>query len=82
MSYGKYTNVMLVNGRWKHYGTVFTASGVDYETFVLEGLQSDTKQEKYVANNSIRVFVVPNGSEKVDADWYSDPNEIFIQAYD
>ena len=37
-----YTNISLVNGRWKHYQTVFTASGIDYETFVLDGLKSDS----------------------------------------
>lgn len=36
------TSFTLVNGRWKHYSTVFTAAGVDYETFVLDGLKSDS----------------------------------------
>lgn len=82
------TNFTLVNGRWKHYSTVFTASGVDYETFVLEGIKSDSEAEKYVANNGIEVFVIPNGVEtyeQLDGEitrWYPDPNELFIQAYD
>lgn len=83
----KTTNVTLVNGRWKHYATVFEAAGLDYETFVLDGLKSDSADEKYVANNGIQVFVIPNGVALTDVSqneimWSNDPNELFIQAYD
>ena len=88
----KYTNVMLINGRWKHYSTVFTASGIDYETFVLDGLKSDSSEQKYIANNGIQVFVIPAsvdednlgsaGLTQSDIFWNNDPNEIFIQAFD
>ena len=86
-----FTNISLVNGRWKHYQTVFTAAGIDYETFVLDGLKSDSSEEKYVANNGIQVFVIPNGVTSInnmsqdDLDgviWYNDPNEIFIKTFD
>ena len=84
-----YTNFTLVNGRWKHYSTVFEASGIDYETFVLDGLKSDSKTGQYIANNGIQVFVIPNGintpddlPENQSTMWYNDPNEIFIQAFD
>ena len=50
-----------MNGRWKHYSTVFVASGTDYETFVLDGLKSDSEDDMYIANNGIQVFVIPNG---------------------
>ena len=83
------TSFTLVNGRWKHYQTVFTAAGIDYETFVLDGLKSDSAEQKYVANGGIQVFVIPNGVTSYDdipendsIMWYNDPNEIFIQAYD
>ena len=52
-----YTNLTLVNGKWKHYATVFKAAGSDYETFVLDGLQSDSSKDVFVANNMIQVFV-------------------------
>lgn len=84
-----YTNFSIVNGRWKHYSTVFTAAGLDYETFVLDGLKSDSAESKYVANNGIQVFVIPNGitspadiSPNDTVMWHNDPNEIFIQTYD
>lgn len=88
MNDDSYTNVTLVNGRWKHYSTVFTAAGLDYETFVLDGIKSDSASEQYVANNGIQVFVIPNGVDDLSslsqesAIWYNDPNEIFIQAFD
>ena len=77
----------LVNGKWKHYATVFTAAGLDYETFVLDGLKSSSSDEKYVANNGIQVFVIPNGIDISDIKssndimWHNDPNELFVQAY-
>lgn len=87
----QYTNFALVNGRWKHYSTVFTASGIDYETFVLDGLKSDSASAKYVANNGIQVFVIPSYAQTYDdltdddkkiIMWHNDPNEIFVQTYD
>lgn len=37
-----YTNLMLTNGRWRKYSTIFVANGTDFETFVLDGLKSDS----------------------------------------
>ena len=73
----------LVNGRWKHYGTVFTASGSEFETFVLDGLKSDSDDKKYVSGENIMVFVVPNGMHQGDKylkveQWNFDKNELFI----
>ena len=33
--------ITLYNGQWKLYSTIFTASGIENETFVLDGLMSD-----------------------------------------
>lgn len=74
-----YTNLTLMNGKWKHYSTVFTANGTDYETFTLDGLMSDSSKGKYVANNKIQVFVINENGCSI---WMNDPNEIFIKAYD
>lgn len=49
--------ITLYNGIWKMYGTVFTASGIENETFLLEGLKSDSDQNKYVAHDFIDVYV-------------------------
>ena len=43
------------------YPTIFTASGIEREKFVLDGIKSDTENGEYVANNII-VFV--NYTEK------------------
>ncbi len=76
-----YTPITMMNGKWKHYSTVFTASGSDYETFVLDGLYSDSDREMYVAHNKIQVFVRKSEDQSLER-WDNDPNEIFIQAYD
>ena len=73
------TNLMLTNGVWKYYANVLVASGIDYETFILDGLMSDSSKKKYVANNKIQVFVESNGEFER---WTNDPNEIFIRPYD
>lgn len=39
---GQDTVINVFNGEWKMYGTVFTASGTENETFVLDGVQSDS----------------------------------------
>ena len=77
-----HTVVNLVNGRWKLYGTIFTANGIDYETFLLDGLRSDHESEEYVANEII-VFVESideNGNTTITK-WTRDDNELFVQSY-
>ena len=74
------THVSLTNGKWSHYATVFTATGSDYETFVLDGLKSDSNEQCFIADNKIQVFVEDTSGNVVR--WDCDPNEIFIQAYD
>lgn len=76
-----YTNLQVINGRWRLYGTTFTANGTDYETFILDGVQSDSEAKKYVATNKIQVVVKSIETGKYDR-WDPDQNEIFIQAYD
>jgi len=49
--------ITLYNGQWKLYSTIFTASGVENETFVLDGLQSDASKGKFVAHNFIDIFI-------------------------
>ena len=49
--------IVLYNGRWKLYNTIFTAEGTDWETFVLNGLRSDSTTLQFVANNYIHVYV-------------------------
>lgn len=49
--------ITLYNGQWKLYNTIFTASGVENETFVLDGLQSDASKGKFVAHNFIDIFI-------------------------
>lgn len=82
LSNGGVTRLTLTNGTWKIYNSTFTATGNDYETFVLGGIEKDDNGNTLVANGKIRVIVKPKGSEQFDTDWYFDENELFIQAFD
>ena len=54
---GKINEVILYNGRWKQYTTVYTASGLKYETFTLFGLKSDAESNQYVSGRHIDVYI-------------------------
>lgn len=69
----------FVNGRWYLYSTVFEASGVPYETFVLDGLRSDSNDEQYIADGYIRAFVTDEtGDVSTLKAWTYDSNELFV----
>lgn len=57
----QYRRVNLVNGKWKLYPTIFTASGIEYETFILDDIASDSDKHSYVAYNYIDVYVKRDG---------------------
>lgn len=71
-----YHGLTLYNGKWKMYNTVFTASGIDYETFQLDGIKSDSEENRYAASNFINIYVEHDG--EIQQDWYCDINEIFV----
>ena len=58
---GGVNTVTLVNGRWNLYQTVFTANGSNYETFVLDGVESNASKGKYVAHGYIDAYVKRKG---------------------
>lgn len=70
-----YHRITLYNGMWKLYGTIFTASGTDYETFVLADVKSDSDDKKYVAGNFIDVYV--ESEDGTITPWYYDRFDIF-----
>lgn len=46
----------LYNGMWHLYPTIFSASGIEREKFVLDGIASDSSDNKFVADNLV-VFI-------------------------
>lgn len=68
-------SMTLYNGRWKLYPTVFTASGSDYETFIVSDIGSDIDSKRYVADNRIRIFVKSGG--QIDSEWTMSEKELF-----
>lgn len=72
--------ITLYNGQWKLYNTIFTASGIENETFVLDGLRSDASKGNFVAHNFIDIFVQhydESGKWIFQRDWEMDVNGIF-----
>lgn len=68
----------LYNGVWNMYSKTLVASGEENETFVLEGIMSNSSAAKpsYVATNFIDVYVKPAGGKWEK--WKNDPNGVFI----
>lgn len=58
---GGINQVTLINGRWNLYSKVFVADGTKYETFVLDGVQSDVEHGKFAAHGYINAYVERNG---------------------
>lgn len=55
--------ITFYNGKWHAYSVVFTASGLENETFVLDGLQSDSSKDKYVSGDFIRIVIETQGDQ-------------------
>lgn len=51
------TQILFYNGKWKKYSTTFVSSGEEYQIFILDGLQSDTLNNKNVPWKMIHVYV-------------------------
>ena len=64
------TDVALYNGIWKSYPTIFTASGLDNETIILNSLDASK-----VAGDFIYVYVKSSDGIKR---WKYDKDELFI----
>ena len=64
------TDVALYNGIWKSYPTIFTASGLENETIILDSLDASK-----VAGEFVYVYV--NSSEGIKR-WKYDKDELFI----
>lgn len=69
-------SITLYNGKWKLYPKVFTASGSDYETFVTTDIGSDIEEERFAANNKIKIYV-KNSSGEYETDWTVSDKELF-----
>ena len=72
------SKVTFYNGQYKMYSTVFTASGLGNETFVLTGLKSNASADKYVAYNFIDVYVEDSKGNLTY--WNYDSNGIFLKS--
>ena len=81
-------DVTFYNGKWKPYSLVYTASGIENETFILNNLKADINSEKYISGDFIKVFIstryTNDGQLKddyhLDSEWFNDVNGIFLRS--
>lgn len=57
-------DIVLHNGVWKHYQTVFTPNGSDFETFVMPMVRSELDEQKYASTAHIFAVEVVKGSDE------------------
>ena len=50
---GQPYDILLHNGMWKRYQTIFTANGSDFETFVMPMVRSEMDEQKYATTSHI-----------------------------
>ena len=50
---GQPFDLVLHNGMWKRYQTIFTPNGSDYETFVMPMVRSEMDEQKYATTSHI-----------------------------
>lgn len=67
---GQPYDIVLHNGKWRRYQTVFTPTGSDFETFVLPMVRSELDEQKYAS--TAHVFAVEVIKKMVDGN----PNEV------
>lgn len=68
----KNNDFILYNGIWRLYSNIFTASGDSWETFILDGLKSDSAKNMFISNNHIAVCNVEvkydsNSTESIES---------------
>lgn len=75
--------VLMYNGMWKLYPTVFSGTNQKYQTLILDGIVSDSTKNRYVQNNMIHVYVddgnIINRWKAVDDGIFTD-NDIMTTA--
>lgn len=67
----------MVNGKWKKYPLTFTASGSDFESFILDDIKSSIEDEEYAANGMVHVYV--EDAAGTVTQWESTEYEIFLE---
>ena len=63
-------DIVLHNGKWRRYQTIFTPNGSDFETFVMPMVRSEMDEQKYATTTHVFAVEVV---KKMKAD---NPNEI------
>lgn len=67
--------ILMYNGTWKMYSRVLTSSGEKYQKFILDGIQSDTANNKFVPSDCIHVYVI-EPQNQADSSKSAEPYQI------
>lgn len=69
----------LLNGQFKLYPEIFTASGTENEIFILSELKSDSEDNQFVDNDHFKVFIKRN--DQFIGTFKQDTEELLIDPY-
>ena len=72
-----YHEVSLVNGKWKLYPTIFTASGIQNEVFTLDLNSFNTDSKKYIPTDYIDVYIKRKQTGEF-VSFYQDKEELLM----
>ena len=65
---GKPYDIVLHNGMWKRYQTVFTPNGQDFETFVMSMVRSELDEQRYATTSHIFAVEVVKAMKEENPD--------------
>jgi len=82
------------NGQWKPYSIVYTASGIENETFTLNGIRSDSDSGQYASGDHIKIIIATRYADdgtavadrdgediyRYDTTWINDSDGIFTRS--
>lgn len=60
------------------YPQILVASGIEYETFTLDLIASDSSKEKYIADGYISIYIKRDGKFSGDFEYIVDSEELLL----
>jgi hypothetical protein len=69
---GQPYDIVLHNGMWKRYQTVFTPNGSDFETFILNSIRSEMDEQRYASTShmfAVEVIKKMREDNPDEVDW-------------
>lgn len=77
---GQPYDILLHNGMWKRYQTIFTPNGSDFETFVMPMVRSEMNEQKYATTShifAVEIIKAYKEDNPGEIDWSKSRKNIF-----